>query len=132
MCGELYLKLIGSEAEKVIAKEWPSRIQPQEYLHEVYDSEDLIPREDIDLIVDNPIKGKHVLLTGFGKEKVHYGHVVHELGAILQKGGITKKTQILICGKTAGPKKVEKAKECSLQIMELDEFIKIVEWYYGE
>lgn len=94
--------------------------------------ESKIQRTDLENIVDNPFKGKAVVLTGVSYSvKQKYADTLQELGAKPQTS-VSSKTGILIVGPTAGPSKMQKAEEIGAEIMPEEKFLEIIKSYCHE
>ncbi|MBW5400417.1 NAD-dependent DNA ligase LigA, partial [Brachyspira pilosicoli] len=76
--------------------------------------------------VESPLTGKNVVITGSieGFTRTSAKEAAERLGATVQSA-VSKNTDILIVGEKAGSK-LKKAQELGIQIMEADEFIKLV------
>ena len=115
----LFQKIL-SEGETVEVVETPATPRQK------YNPEDKVQRSDLDSVADNPFNNQVVVLTGFAKaDSQEYAHKLNELGAII-KGGVNKKTNILITGYNAGPSKMQKAQEFGARIMTEEEFKEII------
>ena len=127
MCGNLLLAL----AETMKGQTFKSKSKPaarKVVKFKKFNPEDMIQREDLDAIKDNPFKGKKVVLTGFCSElSQEYGHELKLLGAKICSS-VSNKTDYLICGPEPGPKKVEKAESIGVKIISEKEFFKLIKY----
>ena len=77
-------------------------------------------------VLDSPFKGKTVVLTGtLSYDRARVKEVLLDLGAKVS-GSVSKLTNIVIVGQNAGSK-LKKAQELGIQIMDEEEFTKIMD-----
>jgi len=130
VCGNLMMLFI-NKLEQFTSPKLPIKeiryMKPKEKrTKEKYRPEDKIQRTDLENVADNHFKNKIVCFTGFeDADSQEYGHRLWELGAIL-RGGISGKTDILICGKNAGPNKTEDAQKFGTETIIESEFLQIL------
>ncbi len=128
MCGDLFLEFqkINEGIATLDESKFKQENEQANTKRKKYNSEDTIQRKDIDQVVDNIFKNKIVVLTGFSiNDSQTYAHKLNTLGAII-KNSVTKHTNILITGYTAGPTKLKKAEEFGVRIMPEQEYIEII------
>lgn len=87
--------------------------------------EAIIPYEEADL----DFKGKKVVVSGvfqrFPQKQDAQKEIEKRGGNVISS--VSAKTQLLICGRDAGPSKIQKAKAMKIRIVEEDEFYKMLE-----
>lgn len=72
---------------------------------------------------DNPFSGKTILFTGFyPEEKEALAGIIEKLG-IIQKTTVSAKLDCLVCGRNAGPSKLQKAREAGIPAIPISDFI---------
>jgi len=130
VCGKLMMIFINKLAQfsspKLPIKEILYTKQKEKRTKEKYRPEDKIQRTDLENVSDSHFKNKIVCVTGFeDADSQEYGHRLWELGAILREG-TSGKTNILICGKTAGPNKLADAQKYGIEILTESELLQIL------
>lgn len=128
MCGELYLAINGSDAKRIVPKEWPAshknafvpphaRLNPDKYIFpkEYYNKQ----RDDIPESNSFALAGKKVVITGEFSNYPNREELklkLYNCGVIINHN-ITKQTNLLIAGEKAGDSKLAKAQDQGIAII---------------
>lgn len=129
MCAQVFMSFSGQSIKRVETHERTRKRGPRFPSGPKVERDDLVPLSpDCVACKETPFFQKHVLYTGsfaFFPNRCDIGHQLKLLGAIVEKEW-TARTEVLLVGRDAGPKKLEKAAAKGIPIVDEEEFYVIL------
>ena len=129
MCAQVFMSLSGQSIKQVETHERIRRRIPRFAKGLKVERDDLVPLSPDDVTFKKtPFFQKHVLYTGsfeWFPNRCDIGHQLKLLGAIVEREW-TARTEVLLVGRDAGPKKMEKAAAKGIPIVDEKEFYDIL------